>query len=65
MLTERVIAEAAAEGPAVLVGRGAQAVLAKRGNALHVYVVASKPWPQAARRQAAGRGSRGGGEGRG
>ena len=43
-MTERVIAEAAAEGRAVLVGRGAQAVLAKRENALHVYVVASKPW---------------------
>jgi cytidylate kinase len=43
-LTERVIAEAAAEGRVVLVGRGAQAVLAKRENALHVYVIASKPW---------------------
>jgi len=43
-MTERVIAEAAAEGRVVLVGRGAQAVLAKRENALHVYVVASKPW---------------------
>jgi cytidylate kinase len=43
-MTERVIAEAAAEGRVVLVGRGAQAVLAKRENALHVYVMASKPW---------------------
>jgi cytidylate kinase len=43
-MTERVIAEAAAEGRAVLVGRGAQAMLANRENALHVYVVASKPW---------------------
>jgi len=43
-MTERVIAEAAALGRAVLVGRGAQAMLAKRENALHVYVVASKPW---------------------
>lgn len=43
-MTERVIAEAAAEGRAVLVGRGAQALLAQRGNALHAYVVASKPW---------------------
>ncbi len=42
--TERVIAEAAAEGRVVLVGRGAQAVLATRPNALHVYVVASKPF---------------------
>jgi len=43
-LTERVIAEAAAHGRIVLVGRGAQAVLAQRNDALHVYVVASKPW---------------------
>lgn len=43
-MTERVIAEAAAEGRVVLVGRGAQAVLAQRRNALHVYVIASKPW---------------------
>jgi len=40
--TERVIAEAAREGRVVLVGRGAQALLAARANALHVYVVASK-----------------------
>ncbi|HLZ44089.1 MAG TPA: cytidylate kinase-like family protein [Gemmatimonadales bacterium] len=40
--TERVIAHVAAEGRAVLVGRGAQAVLASRPNALHVYVIASK-----------------------
>jgi cytidylate kinase len=43
-VTERVIAEAAAHGRVVLVGRGAQAVLAQRPDALHVYVVASKPW---------------------
>ena len=43
-MTERVIAEAAALGRVVLVGRGAQAVLAQRPDALHVYVVASKPW---------------------
>jgi cytidylate kinase len=43
-MTERVIAEAAAEGRVVLVGRGAQAVLAKRSNALHIYVIASKPF---------------------
>lgn len=42
--TERVIEEAATEGRVVLVGRGAQAVLATRPNALHVYVVASKPF---------------------
>jgi len=43
-VTERVIAEAAAHGRVVLVGRGAQALLAQRPDALHVYVVASKPW---------------------
>src|SRR3989475_13060848 len=43
-VTERVIAEAAAHGRIVLVGRGAQAVLAQRPDALHVSVVASKPW---------------------
>ena len=42
--TERVIEEAASEGRVILVGRGAQAVLATRPNALHVYVVASKPF---------------------
>jgi cytidylate kinase len=43
-VTERVIAEAAAHGRVVIVGRGAQAVLARHPDALHVYVVASKPW---------------------
>ena len=43
-LTERIIRDAAGEGRAVLVGRGAQALLAQRPDALHVYVVASKPW---------------------
>jgi cytidylate kinase len=43
-LTERVIAEAAAHGRIVLVGRGAQTVLSQRPDALHVYVVAPKPW---------------------
>lgn len=43
-MTERVIEEAASEGRVILVGRGAQAVLATRPNALHVYVIASKPW---------------------
>ena len=42
--TERVIEEAASEGRVILVGRGAQALLATRPNALHVYVVASKPF---------------------
>ena len=43
-LTERIIREAAAGGRVVLVGRGAQALLAEREDALHVYVVASKAW---------------------
>src|SRR5207245_10764050 len=43
-VTERSIAEAAAHGRIVLVGRGAQAVLVQRPDALHVYVVAPKPW---------------------
>jgi cytidylate kinase len=45
-LTERIIHEAAVEGKVVLVGRGAQAVLAQRPDALHVFVVASKEWRQ-------------------
>src|SRR5574341_1823616 len=43
-VTERIIAEAASDGRVVLVGRGAQAILAQRLDALHVYVVASKAW---------------------
>jgi len=43
-VTERVIAEAAAQGRVVLVGRGAQALLSPRPDALHVYVVAPKLW---------------------
>lgn len=45
-VTELVIAEAAAHGRVVLVGRGAQAVLAQRADALHVYVIAPAPWRQ-------------------
>jgi cytidylate kinase len=45
-LTERIIHEAAMEGRVVLVGRGAQAVLAQRADALHVFVVASRAWRQ-------------------
>src|SRR5437016_8340935 len=41
-ITERVIQEAAAHGRAVLVGRGAQALLAQRPDALHVYVIAPR-----------------------
>ena len=40
-VTHRVIDEAVARGPAVLVGRGAQAWLAARNDALHVYCVSS------------------------
>lgn len=43
-MSERIIHEAAAIGRVVLVGRGAQAILAERPDALHVYVVASRPW---------------------
>lgn len=43
-ITERIIHEAAAEGRVVLVGRGAEAILARHPDALHVYTVASKPW---------------------
>ena len=39
-VTRRVIAEAAARGPAVIVGRGAQMMLGARGDALHVFCVA-------------------------
>src|SRR5216117_1149874 len=41
-IAERVIQEAAAHGRAVLVGRGAQALLAQRPDALHVYVIAPR-----------------------
>ena len=40
MMTRRVIEEAVQAGPVVLVGRGAQAMLAKRTDALHVYCYA-------------------------
>ncbi len=43
-LTEHIIREAAVDGRCVLVGRGAQAILAQRPDALHVLVVASKTW---------------------
>ena len=43
-VTERVIAEAAALGRVVLVGRGAQHYSRSAPDALHVYVVASRPW---------------------
>ena len=40
MVTKRVIEDAVAAGPAVLVGRGAQCMLARRSDALHVYCYA-------------------------
>jgi CMP/dCMP kinase len=42
-VTEHVIDDAIARGPVVLVGRGAQAYLAQRTDALHVFCYASKP----------------------
>lgn len=42
-VTRRVIAEAVAAGPVVLVGRGAQSMLAERDDALHVFCYAPKP----------------------
>jgi len=41
-MTEAVITEAAQRGHVVMVGRGAQAYLAEREGALHVYVVAPR-----------------------
>jgi cytidylate kinase len=41
-VTEAVIAEAVQQGDVVMVGRGAQAYLAERGGALHVYLVAPR-----------------------
>src|SRR5688500_13492556 len=42
-VTRRVIAEAIAAGPVVLVGRGAQSMLAERSDTLHVFCYAPKP----------------------
>jgi len=41
-VTRRVIAEAAARGPVVVVGRGAQMMLAEREDALHVFCAAPR-----------------------
>jgi len=43
-LTEMVVREAAAEGRVVLVGRAAPAVLGQTANALHVKLVAPRPF---------------------
>jgi cytidylate kinase len=42
-VTQRVIEEAVQQGNAVLVGRGAQCMLAARTDALHVFCYAAKP----------------------
>lgn len=42
MVTKRVIEDAVKAGPAVLVGRGAQCMLARRSDALHVYCYAAE-----------------------
>ena len=42
-VTRRVIADAIASGPVVLVGRGAQSMLAERSDTLHVFCYAPKP----------------------
>jgi cytidylate kinase len=41
-ITRRVIEEAVHQGPAVFVGRGAQCLLANRGDSLHVFCYASR-----------------------
>jgi len=41
-VTRRVIADSIAEGPVVLVGRGAQSMLAERTDALHVFCYAPR-----------------------
>ncbi|MGZ8391684.1 MAG: cytidylate kinase-like family protein [Gemmatimonadales bacterium] len=43
-ITETVVAEVAAKGRAVLVGRAAPAVLALESNSLHVQLVAPRAW---------------------
>jgi cytidylate kinase len=41
-VTHRIVEEAIARGPLVLVGRGAQSMLAARGDALHVFCYAPR-----------------------
>lgn len=40
--TERIVLEAAARGPAVIVGRGAQSILARREDVLHIFCAAPR-----------------------
>ncbi len=42
-VTRRVVEEAVARGPVVVVGRGAQSMLAARSDALHVFCYAPRP----------------------
>lgn len=42
-VTTHIVQEAVARGPAVLVGRGAQAILAERADVLHVFCYAPRP----------------------
>jgi hypothetical protein len=42
-VTQRIIVEAASRGHCVLVGRGAQSVLAARDDALHIFCYAPRP----------------------
>ena len=42
-VTTRVVEEAVARGPVVVVGRGAQSMLAARADALHVFCYAPRP----------------------
>ena len=42
-VTRRVVEEAAAHGPVVVVGRGAQSMLAARADAVHVFCYAPRP----------------------
>ena len=42
-VTKHIVEEAVAAGPVVVVGRGAQGMLAERADALHVFCYASRP----------------------
>ena len=42
-ITKRIVDEAVSRGPVVVVGRGAQSMLAERGDALHVFCYAPRP----------------------
>jgi cytidylate kinase len=42
-VTRRVVDEAVVQGPVVLVGRGAQSMLAERADAVHIFCYAPRP----------------------